>query len=129
MRRLPQHYVSLPYGLDVILGKNGNIWITRSIPEEWKMYDQEDESTPLAETLQRQKQRHAQTPLTVEERTKVSRLRNCILLLAHASIEISPDTLCAVYERSEEQSFTPTGILAGVPGSMPKALIEGLDTV
>jgi exosome complex component RRP4 len=126
MRRLPQHYISLPYGLDVILGKNGNIWITRSIPEEWKMFDQEDDATPLAETLQRQKQRHAQTPLTPEERTAVCRLRNCVLLLAHAMIEICPDSMCTVYDRSEEQGVAPKDILAGLPGRAAEALIEGL---
>lgn len=48
VKRLPQHYVSLPVTsltennatitnhMDVVLGKNGYIWITRSIPEEWK---------------------------------------------------------------------------------------------
>lgn len=48
MKRLPQHYISLPVTslteenatitnyMDVVLGKNGFIWITRSIPEEWK---------------------------------------------------------------------------------------------
>ena len=37
VKRLPQHYISLPIGIDIILGKNGYIWITRSIPEEWKV--------------------------------------------------------------------------------------------
>ena len=37
VKRLPQHYISLPTGIDIILGKNGFIWITRSIPEEWKV--------------------------------------------------------------------------------------------
>ncbi|CAE7355440.1 EXOSC2, partial [Symbiodinium microadriaticum] len=36
IRRLPQHYVTLPWGVDVLLGRNGFIWISRCIPEEWK---------------------------------------------------------------------------------------------
>jgi exosome complex component RRP4 len=28
IKRLPQHYISLPWGVDVLLGKNGYIWIT-----------------------------------------------------------------------------------------------------
>ena len=126
MKRLPQHFISLPYGLDVILGKNGCIWITRSIPVAWKTFDKDDDTTPLAETLERQRQRHVRTPLTVEERVAICRLRNSILLLVHAAIEISPETMCAVYDRSEEQQMSPKDILAGLPGSTPDKLLHGL---
>jgi exosome complex RNA-binding protein Rrp4 len=30
VKRLPQHYISFPWGIDVILGRNGYIWITRT---------------------------------------------------------------------------------------------------
>ena len=54
LKRLPQHYVSLPWGIDIILGKNGFIWITRSTPEEWKTQSGEhfmdiDADVPLVE--------------------------------------------------------------------------------
>lgn len=126
IKRLPEHYIKLHYGLSVILGKNGGIWITRSIPDDWKVYDQDDETTPLAETLQRQNQRHADTALTREDRLKVSRLRNSILLLAHASIEISPKAMCAVYDRSEEQGLAPKDIVTGLPGCLNTSLLQGL---
>ena len=55
---MPQHYISLPWETDVIIGKNGMIWITRTIPVGWKDAEEErtkvsDEAVPLAETLQR----------------------------------------------------------------------------
>lgn len=67
--------MTLPWGIDVILGRNGYIWITRCIPDEWKSQDPEHDevlisfkdidifhqSAPLAETLQRLKIRHATT--------------------------------------------------------------------
>ena len=31
VKRLPQHYVTFPWGVDVILGRNGYIWITRTL--------------------------------------------------------------------------------------------------
>jgi exosome complex component RRP4 len=37
VKRLPQHNVTLPWEIDVLLGKNGMIWITRTIPEDWKI--------------------------------------------------------------------------------------------
>jgi len=32
VKRLPQHYISFPWGVDVILGRNGFVWITRCVP-------------------------------------------------------------------------------------------------
>jgi exosome complex component RRP4 len=31
IKRLPQHYVTLPWGVDIILGRNGGIWITSEL--------------------------------------------------------------------------------------------------
>ena len=31
VKRLPQHYVTLSWGVDIILGRNGGIWITSEI--------------------------------------------------------------------------------------------------
>ena len=33
IKRLSQHYISLPWGVDLILGRNGFIWITRECGE------------------------------------------------------------------------------------------------
>ena len=119
VKRLPQHYISLPNGVDVLLGKNGYIWITRSIPEVWKHESEDilDEITPLAETLQRIRAKHNDTPLTLEERLKVVRVRNCILALSKCNavssdhkdenISISPDTIMSVYQRSVELKMQP----------------------
>lgn len=117
VRRLPQHYISLPIQIDVILGKNGYIWITRSIPESWKQEsdDMRDDITPLAETLQRIRVKHSETPLTVEERLKVVRVRNSIVAIsksansvgAGSNITVSPDTIMSVYEKSLKLSFLP----------------------
>jgi exosome complex component RRP4 len=65
VKRLPQHYITFPWGIDIILGRNGYIWITRSIPVEWTNQEENlDNVTPLAETLQRLKERHARTVST-----------------------------------------------------------------
>ena len=118
VRRLPQHYVSLPNGVDVILGKNGYIWITRSIPDSWKHESEDmlDEITPLAETLQRIRAKHCDTPLTMEERLKVVHVRNCILALSSCnsgadygeeSISISPESIMSVFQKSVELKMQP----------------------
>ena len=112
VKRLPQHYISFPWGIDVILGRNGYIWITRSVPEEWKNQDEnQDDLTPLAETLQRLKQRHATTALLADERTKVARVRNAIAALCKMQLSVSPDTISTVYRLSERLEMHPTAML------------------
>lgn len=69
--------------MDVILGKNGFIWIARTIPEEWrnKEGDVSDDSQPVAEVLQALKNKHASTPIEIDERLRITRVRNCIQIL------------------------------------------------
>jgi exosome complex component RRP4 len=119
VQRLPHHYVSLSYGVDVILGKNGYIWITRSIPEAWKQEtdDVRDDITPLVETLQRIRTRHATTPMTLEDRLKVVRTRNVIAAIAKAAelaegepdaaLTVSPETIAQLYQKSIEMKMQP----------------------
>jgi len=113
IRRLPQHYISLSYGIDVIIGLNGYIWISRTIPEEWKTMndgdidDVLDEMAPLAETLQRIRVKHRETSLTYDERLKVVRTRNSINALMKARHHISPDNIEAVYSRSMQLNLSP----------------------
>ena len=112
IKRLPQHYISFPWGLDVIIGRNGHIWITRSIPDEWRAQEEGlDDLVPLAETLQSLRLRHAQTPLLSDERLRVARVHNAILLLSNANIPISPESITAVYQKSIDLGFHPKDIL------------------
>ena len=120
IKRLAQHYVKLPYGLDIILGKNGCVWITRSVPDTWKddpasSQDQAgtggNDQITLAETLQRIRKRHAATPLTVDERKRICRVRNVLVLLSEAHIEICPESICKLYDLSEQQGIAPKDIL------------------
>ena len=105
MKDMPQHYISLPWETDVIIGKNGMIWITRTIPVGWKDAEEErtkvsDEAVPLAETLQRLRQRHADTPLTKEERLNVARIANIIKCLVILHRNVTPETISSMFQRS-----------------------------
>lgn len=66
IKRLPQHNVTMPWGVDILLGRNGYVWISRSTPENWKLLEGWHEHTdsaapPDPEILQKLKQRHAST--------------------------------------------------------------------
>ena len=109
MKRLPQHNITLPWGVDVILGRNGYIWITWSIPEEWKLDDSgaADEATPLAETLQLLRTKHASTPILPDERKRIVRVRNAIEVLRLNEAQVSSESIISVYRRSEELKMEP----------------------
>jgi len=124
IKRLPQHYLSLPFGVDVIIGRNGHIWITRTTPDEWKAHEDADDLVPLAETLQALRLRHANTPLLPDERLKVARVRNSLLLLAAHDVLVSPESLLAVYQKSIELGLEPRELAGG--SSLPAQLAAEL---
>ena len=112
MKDMPQHYISLPWNVDVIIGKNGMIWITRALPDDWR--SQEEDilgATPLAETLQKLRERHARTPLLVSERVKVARVYNSVKLLANLKAQLDPSVISSIYDKSIELSIQPAAML------------------
>lgn len=63
VKRLPQHYVSLQWGVDVLLGRNGYIWISRTLPlGTAEGSGDEMDIAPTADTLQQQRLWHSQVP-------------------------------------------------------------------
>jgi len=109
IKRLPQHYVSLPCGMDVIFGKNGFLWITRSIPKDWKtsLGMREDHVTPLPEQLQQLKHQHHTTPLSKEDRLKAARIANGVRLLASEAVPITPDSITLAFNASLDLKIQP----------------------
>jgi len=113
VKRLPQHYLSLPgIGIDVILGKNGYVWITRTLPEDWLAQEDEiDVLTPQAEIMQNLKIRHNKTLLTLEERGRVARIHNVVKAIAKVNVCITPDLIMSVYQRSIELELSPKDMI------------------
>lgn len=122
IKRLPQHNVTLPWEIDVLLGKNGMVWISRSISEDWKAKEglgaDVDDSAPLAETLQRLRQRHASTPLTLEQRRNITRVRNVVQCLSIVHRVVEPEAIIALYQRSLDLNLEPKELL--YPDKIPK---------
>lgn len=112
IKRMAQHYVSFPFGVDIILGANGYIWITRSTPKEWTEDTNDvDEAVPLAETLQRIRQRHAETPILGDERLKIARVANAVNVLRSTHSVISAESIQRIYSRSIELGMAPKDML------------------
>ena len=108
--KMKQHFSTLPedIGVDVLLGKNGFIWIQRSIPQSWHddiANSTEEAEAPLAETLQRLRRKHADTPVSRELRENICRIKNSIEALVLVHCAISPDSIVEVYEASIKQGI------------------------
>ncbi len=103
--RLKQHTVTLECGVDLILGNNGFIWLTRSRGSSALGAEAEAESLELESHV------HATTPTSAEDRLKICRVRNSIALLCQLHAMISPESIMQIYRRSEVMGLAPKDIL------------------
>lgn len=85
IKRVKNHIFSFPFGVDVVLGHNGGIWIS-SPPAS-------DDNTAIIK-------------VPAETREKIARVRNCITILSNLYAPISPESIQALYDTSL-QSSTP----------------------
>lgn len=91
VKRLKQHLISLGMGIDVILGNNGYIWITRSMP------DSEDAGDTRPEVLLARRQLHATTPMSRDDRINIARVYKAIVALNDRFQLISPESILTQY--------------------------------
>ena len=111
VKRLPQHYVSLSWGVDLILGRNGYIWITRSVPVDWKVGQDMDGIAPTTEALENLRSRHSSTQLLSDERMRVARVFNIVSILSKHQLLIDPASISAMYQASLDQNMQPKEML------------------
>lgn len=83
-----QRMHDLPCGARVVFGANGYVYITPTVPQ-----DQGSTYTVNFEEI------------PVEIRKTIGRLRNCIKLLSHHSIMISPTSVMTAFDQSIEQDY------------------------
>lgn len=103
IKRLKQHFVSLTCGVDLILGANGYIWVTR--PAAPSTAADQDSAMPLAETLARARRLHAETPMMPEDREKICRVTCAIRALKCVDCPVYPGSIMATYESSLEMGL------------------------
>ncbi|CAK4647994.1 hypothetical protein LEN26_006124 [Aphanomyces euteiches] len=99
IKRLKQHMVQLPIGVDVILGCNGYLWIMRSMNHETD--GTQNEFT--ADTWTERKQVHATTVTDVLDRQKIARVYNALAALNSAFRLISPESIMEMYDTLERE--------------------------
>ena len=134
--RLKQHFVELPaLGLEVILGKNGHIWITAAHRKD----DGGGEEQALAagaggstasrkrvqntatvrnvELMQQRRKEQAERVLGAEARESIALLRNILLLLEQRFCDIQPKTITALVTACKQRGLTARQLLDPVVGN------------
>lgn len=103
IKRLKQHVVTLPCQVDLILGNNGYIWITRPMDDTATVTTDTSssvlESDNRAEVLLALQRRHAETPVARPMRVKIARVYRAIVALNTSFQMISPDSIMRGYTR------------------------------
>jgi len=95
VRRLKSHFISLPCEVDLILGLNGYIWVSKHVKEN----EREGEEGFDAEAVYSNRNDH----IDDSTRTAISRVTNLITILAAHSIPLTDTVLLEAYEWSLEQ--------------------------
>jgi len=95
VRRLKSHFITLPCGVDLILGLNGYIWVSKHVKES----DQEGEDGFDAEAVYSNQNDNIDSPT----RTAISRVANIIRVLSTHFVPLTDTLLLEAYEWSVEQ--------------------------
>ena len=115
IKRCRQHFHSFPFGIDMILGCNGYIWLTptRVAEAAKQLADQLTESDANATTSEESAARiEAEAKgIDVDERENLARVRNAILALDSQFILISPETVQDVYDDSLDMALSVEAML------------------
>eukprot|EP01006_Ploeotia_vitrea_P018653 TRINITY_DN5028_c0_g1_i1.p1 TRINITY_DN5028_c0_g1~~TRINITY_DN5028_c0_g1_i1.p1 ORF type:complete len:308 (-),score=16.43 TRINITY_DN5028_c0_g1_i1:281-1204(-) len=108
IKKLPQHFVTLEIGVDMILGKNGYIWISITRTDAEKAVAQQIQDKA------KEKDVYAPPPYqptSAAQRQILARVANSIKVLDSAFIAIYPTTIMDVYRASEEANLIPPEML------------------
>ncbi|RNA38155.1 exosome complex component RRP4 [Brachionus plicatilis] len=88
IKRQKVHFVNLPCGVSIILGRNGNIWVTSTSIQESSRKN--GGFTPLLK------------PVSLNERENISRICNCIKALAKHHVLLYDTSICTAFEISKQ---------------------------
>ncbi|KAH9840071.1 exosome complex exonuclease rrp4 [Rhodofomes roseus] len=119
IRRLKSHFLSLPCGVDLILGLNGYIWASKHV----KQSEQEGEEAFDAEAVYSNKN----DDIDDATRLAISRVSNIIRILAAHFIPLTDTLLLDAYEWAVEQEGDVKDLLQADIGDAMIATIAARD--
>ncbi|CAK5261906.1 unnamed protein product [Mycena citricolor] len=104
VRRLKSHFISLPCGVDLILGLNGYIWVSKHVKEN----EQEGEEGFDSETIYS----NLNDDIDAATRSAISRVCNIIRILASHFVPLSDILLLESYEWALDNETDAKGLLS-----------------
>ena len=116
MKRLKQHFHAFDFGVHAIFGMNGYVWVSARKPGAGSA------AAHAADATAEQQPEHPAvddgTPLTLEERERVCRVRNALVALDQLCVAVSPANVADVYHASRAAGVSPKDML------LPRVLSE-----
>lgn len=103
VRRLKSHFIALPCGVDLILGLNGYIWVSKHVKEN----EREGEEGFDAEAVYS----NQNDPIDESTRLAISRVTNIIRILASHYIPLTDTLLLEAYDWTVTQEYSTADIL------------------
>ncbi|KAK7044557.1 hypothetical protein R3P38DRAFT_2879459 [Favolaschia claudopus] len=115
VRRLKSHFITLPCGVDLILGLNGYIWVSKHVKE----HEQVGEEGFDAEAV------YSNRNDLIDESTRIaiSRVSNIIQVLASHFVPLTDTLLLEAYEWTVENDTDAKGLLSEDVGTALVATI------
>jgi exosome complex component RRP4 len=130
VQRLKQHFVTLPCGVDAILGLNGYVWLTETLSLgggndalsrlpvglDGAMLDDAEGTAAaaeegLAEAIEKMKAIAASRLIDGEGRLRIARVRNALLALSEHAVAITPERIMAAYDLAVARGIAPKEML------------------
>ena len=126
IKRLKQHFHAFEFGVHAIFGMNGYVWVSARKPGP--STTDATTSTPTGTGDVAPDEGDSDTPLTLEKRERVCRVRNALVALDQLCIAISPSSVADVYNASLAADVPPKDML--LPRVLPeicRSLIGGAE--
>ncbi|KAF8310083.1 hypothetical protein DL93DRAFT_2062391 [Clavulina sp. PMI_390] len=118
IRRLKSHFFSMPCGVDVILGMNGYIWVSKHVQQNMQVGEEGFDAEGVYSNVN--------DPIDSATHTAIARVSALILSLARSSIPLTDTLLNDAYDWTVEQNVEVTQLLnEDVSEAMILALSSG----
>ncbi|KDE05371.1 hypothetical protein MVLG_04282 [Microbotryum lychnidis-dioicae p1A1 Lamole] len=100
--RLKSHFHSLPHGVDLIIGLNGYIWISKTLPRNLKHQNDQSENAGFGEESAHTVYSSKNDDISDRIRRAITRTAIVIVLMAKYCIPLSADIILEAYKAAEE---------------------------
>ena len=113
--RQQHHFVTLPCGVDAVLGNNGFVWLTATYTTDGQSASEvtihEQAEVGVVEAVEARKAAAAARVIGADARRALVRIGNCVKALAANDCLITPTTIMATYTVSEQLKLEAKALL------------------